>query len=77
MTVAEVEVIDATGLKCPMPVLRAQKALRGKAAGSRILLLATDTAARKEVPLFCEQAGYALLESGEEVDTLSFLIQKP
>ena len=53
--------IDATGLTCPMPVLRLQKHLRDMAPGSRVTLLATDTMAAIDVPHFCQEQGHILL----------------
>lgn len=54
-------VLDASGLTCPMPVLRAQRALREMRAGEVLLLISTDKVSQDEVPLFCEQAGHGLL----------------
>lgn len=55
--------IDATGLTCPMPVLRLQKALRGLAAGARVTLHATDPMAAVDVPHFAAEHGHKLLKS--------------
>lgn len=53
--------IDATGLLCPLPVLRARKALASLPAGGCVRLLADDPAARIDLPHFCAGAGHALL----------------
>ena len=53
--------IDATGLLCPLPVLRARKALAGLPPGALLRLLADDPAARIDLPHFCAQSGHALL----------------
>lgn len=53
--------LDASGLTCPMPVLKAQKCLRDMASGAVLLLISTDSVSEDEVPLFCEQAGHRLL----------------
>jgi tRNA 2-thiouridine synthesizing protein A len=53
--------VDATGLLCPLPVLRARKALAGLPAGAVLRLLADDPAARIDLPHFCTEAGHALL----------------
>jgi tRNA 2-thiouridine synthesizing protein A len=50
--------LDARGLKCPLPVLRARKALRDVAAGETLTVLATDPAAPRDFENFCEQAGH-------------------
>jgi len=53
--------IDATGLLCPLPVLRARKALAALPPGALLRLLADDPAARIDLPHFCAEAGHALL----------------
>lgn len=53
-------VIDARGLRCPMPTLKLAKALRA-AAGAEVTLLADDPMARVDVPHFCGEAGIELL----------------
>ena len=53
--------IDATGLLCPLPVLRARKALAALPPGARLRLVADDPAARLDLPHFCGEAGHALL----------------
>jgi tRNA 2-thiouridine synthesizing protein A len=52
--------VDATGLQCPLPVLRLQKALRAVAPGGQVTLLASDPMARIDVPHFCSQHGHHL-----------------
>lgn len=61
--------IDATGLTCPMPVLRLQKQLRAEAAGARVTLLATDPMAAIDVPHFCQEQGHALLNQQSKAGT--------
>ena len=58
--------IDATGLSCPMPVLRLQKALRDIASGGQIRLLASDPMAAIDVPHFCQEQGHTLIASTEQ-----------
>lgn len=68
--------LDASGLGCPLPVLRAQKMLRSMQAGEVLELLSTDQISLKEVPLFCEQTGHTLVSSEEDADgLLRFLIR--
>jgi tRNA 2-thiouridine synthesizing protein A len=55
------EELDATGMLCPLPVLKARKRLRGMAPGAVLRLLATDPAAVVDVPHFCAEAGHDLL----------------
>ncbi|MCC6000170.1 MAG: sulfurtransferase TusA family protein [Pararhodobacter sp.] len=53
--------LDARGLLCPLPVLRARKRLLVMAPGQVLRLLASDPAAVIDVPHFCAQAGHAFL----------------
>jgi len=70
------KVLDATGLLCPLPVLRAQKALREMASGDIIDVLATDTASVNEFPAFCRQTGHELLESEQTGEQFRFRLRK-
>ena len=56
--------LDATGLKCPLPVLRARKAMKSLAPGNVLEVRATDPDAPKDFEAFCETAGHRLLKSG-------------
>ncbi len=58
--------IDATGLLCPMPVLKLQKSLRGLVPGTRITLVATDPMSYLDVRHYCETSGHKLLNVTEE-----------
>lgn len=68
--------IDARGLRCPLPVLRAEKALAGAAPGVRILVLATDPMARIDIPLHCRKHGHACVVGEEDEGVLVFSITK-
>ena len=63
----ESEIIDARGLKCPLPVLKMEKRLSQVPAGTVLVVLATDPMARIDIPLHCRQNGhdYALTTEGE------------
>ncbi|SDX23989.1 sulfurtransferase TusA family protein [Roseicitreum antarcticum] len=50
--------VDATGLLCPLPVLRARKALQAMAPGQVLRLLASDPVAVVDIPHFCAEAGH-------------------
>src|SRR5262244_2229055 len=54
--------LDATGLLCPLPVLKARRALKPLAAGAILEILATDPGATKDFEHFCQTTGCALLE---------------
>lgn len=68
--------LDATGLKCPMPVLRARRALKPLAVGERLLVRADDPASAKDFPAFCETTGHVLEQVLEDGDEFRFLIRK-
>ena len=54
--------LDATGLTCPLPVLRLQKALRKLGAGARLCLHATDPMSEIDVPHFVDEHGLVLVD---------------
>jgi tRNA 2-thiouridine synthesizing protein A len=68
--------LDAKGLKCPLPVLKARKALKPLTAGEILYVEATDPGARADFASFCETAGHALLESSEADGVYRFAIRK-
>ena len=75
----QTETLDAIGLLCPLPVLKARKRLKGMASGDVLRLVATDPAAVIDVPHFCAEAGHDLLgveESPDEPPTRVFVIRK-
>ncbi|MBF0803381.1 MULTISPECIES: sulfurtransferase TusA family protein [Neisseria] len=59
------QTLDVTGLKCPLPILRAKKTLAQMQAGDLLVVLATDAAAPDDFAAFCRQTGHVLLESSE------------
>jgi len=68
--------LDATGLTCPLPVLRARKAMRDVAPGGLLEVRATDPAAVKDFAAFCEATGHALVETRDEAGVYVFLMRK-
>jgi len=68
--------LDATGLLCPLPVLKARKAMKGLAAGQTLEVLATDPGSVADFKAFCDSQGHRLLESAEEGGTFRYLIKK-
>ncbi|MFZ5789950.1 MAG: sulfurtransferase TusA family protein [Pseudomonadota bacterium] len=69
-------VLDARGLKCPLPVLRARKAMKEVAVGALLKVLATDPGAPKDFRHFCETTGHELVESSEAEGVYSLVIRK-
>ncbi|MEM9443320.1 MAG: sulfurtransferase TusA family protein [Pseudomonadota bacterium] len=68
--------LDARGLSCPLPVLRARKALRALAPGAVLRLLATDPGATRDVQAMCEATGDRLIETDDADGVLLFRIEK-
>jgi len=69
-------ILDARGLLCPLPVLKARKALRPLPAGATLRVLTDDPAARIDIPHFCAEAGLDLLEQGSDDGHEVFVIRK-
>ena len=71
-------ILDATGLLCPLPVLKARRALREVKPGGILEVLATDPGAVKDFEHFCQTTGCELLESSKEAGgVLRFRLKKP
>lgn len=68
--------LDATGLNCPLPILRAKKALSSMQSGKVLRVVATDPGSVKDFEAFAKQTGNQLLESGEEAGKFVFLLKK-
>ena len=69
-------VLDVKDMKCPLPVLRANRALRGMAPGDRLRVLATDRAAVADFQAFCRETGHALVAQAEDAGVFSFTIRR-
>ena len=70
------QVLDATGLKCPMPVLRARRLLKRMVSGELLEVHADDPASAKDFPAFCETTGDLLEATAADGGTLIFRIRK-
>ena len=68
--------LDARGLLCPLPVLKARKRLQGMGSGEVLRVVATDPAAVIDVPHFCDEAGHALIGQADEGEAQVYLIRK-
>ncbi len=68
--------LDASGLNCPLPILRAKKSLGALEAGQVLRIIATDPGSVKDFEAFAKQTGNELMESGEEGGKFVFLIKK-
>jgi tRNA 2-thiouridine synthesizing protein A len=68
--------LDASGLNCPLPILRAKKTLTGMEAGQVLHVIATDPGSVKDFDAFAKQTGNELMSSNEEGGKFHFLIKK-
>ncbi|WP_420347105.1 sulfurtransferase TusA family protein [Pelagibius sp.] len=69
-------VLDATGLRCPLPVLRARKAMKSVEAGAVLEVIATDPGAVADFQAFCQTTGDELLSWDEAEGRFTFQIRK-
>ncbi len=68
--------LDASGLTCPMPLLKAKKALNELAAGGLLRVIATDPGSVRDFEVFSQQSGHALLESKQSDGRYEYLLRK-
>ena len=76
MTPQGMTTLDTSGLLCPLPVLKARKALKAMAPGTTLQVIATDPGAVADFAAFCRTTGDALLQSREEEGRFFFTIRK-
>ena len=67
---------DASGLACPMPIVKTKKALANMTAGQVLRVIATDAGSVADMEAFAEQTGHALLSSSTENSKYVFLLKK-
>lgn len=68
--------LDAKGLNCPLPILKARKALKEVPAGGTLEILATDPGSVADFQAFCRQTGNELLEQSQEESVYRFVIKR-
>lgn len=68
--------LDARGLNCPLPILRAKKALNGLQSGQTLRVRATDPGAVKDFDAFCKSTGNELVSSEQNGGEYVFQIRK-
>jgi tRNA 2-thiouridine synthesizing protein A len=68
--------LDTKGLNCPLPILKAKKAIKGLAAGDTLKVMATDPGSVKDFEAFCRSTGNELMESSEDGGVYTFMIKK-
>lgn len=70
------ETVDATGLSCPLPILRAKKALATLSAGDVLRVITTDRGAVRDFQAFCKQTGNLLLAQIDETDHVTHFLER-
>lgn len=68
--------LDATGLRCPLPVLRARKKLQAVAPGGLLVVRATDRAAPADFEAFCREAGHSFVGTETAGDIFTITLRK-
>ena len=68
--------LDAKGLNCPLPILKARKALKDVPQGEILEVLSTDPGSVADFQAFCRQTGNELMESTTEESVYRFLIKR-
>ena len=68
--------LDARGLNCPLPILRAKKSIVALGSGQVLRIIATDPGSVKDFEAFCKQTGNTLVSSGQAEGAYEFLIRK-
>ena len=70
------ETLDAKGLNCPLPILKAKKALNNVAVDGTLEILATDPGSVADFDAFCRTTGHEMVESSTHGDVYRFVIRK-
>jgi tRNA 2-thiouridine synthesizing protein A len=70
------QTLDVKGLNCPLPILRAKKALKDLPPGATLQVLATDPGAVKDFEAFCRTTGNELVESAVDGEVFRFVIKR-
>lgn len=68
--------VDARGLNCPLPILRAKKALADMQSGQILKVLATDPGSQRDFAAFAQQTGNALVQTSAQDKTFVFLMRR-
>ena len=72
----EITLVDASGLKCPLPVLKARKALQSLTDGDKLRVISTDPASPLDFQHFCNSKGHSLISVEEKEEGFEFVIVK-
>lgn len=67
--------LDATGLRCPMPLLKTKLELNSMAAGQLLMVLATDSGSARDIPAYLALTRHELVSSSEEGGRYTFMVK--
>jgi tRNA 2-thiouridine synthesizing protein A len=70
------KIVDAKGTNCPVPILKAKKAIGEVAVGGTMQILATDPGAVADFEAYCRSTGHQLVEHSESAGVYTFLIKR-
>ena len=70
------QTLDAKGLNCPLPILKAKKALTALPPGATLEILATDPGAVKDFAAFCRTTGHELVEQSVDGNVYRFVLRR-
>ena len=68
--------VDARGLNCPLPILRAKKALTDLASGKVLKVISTDPGSKRDFEAFARQTGHELVSVNEQNREWTFLLRR-
>ncbi|MEO1198517.1 MAG: sulfurtransferase TusA family protein [Pseudomonadota bacterium] len=68
--------LDVRGLLCPLPVLKARKALAGLPKGAVLVVEATDPASVIDIPHYCQESGHRLLSQSQDGELFTYEIER-
>ena len=70
------QTLDASGLNCPLPIIKTKKALSKMESGQTLDVISTDSGSVKDIEAFCNQTGNKLLATNEEGGKFIFSIER-
>lgn len=76
MSVTPDQVLDCSGMSCPMPILKTKKAVDGLQPGQVLKMIATDPGSTSDMQAWTEKTGHQLVASEKEGDKFVFYIKK-
>ena len=76
MAVEVQQVLDTSGLSCPLPVLKSKKAIAKIEIGQILKIITTDPGSNKDIPAWTRATGQELVESTTEGEKFVFLVRR-